>query len=425
MSGNESIMARQRLGIISWCVFDWAVSAFSTVVVTFNFAAYFTTEVAQDMVRGTVLWGQALSLAALAVALAGPILGAVADRTGRRKPWLFGFTLAAALLTALLYFVRPSPADIPFALLLVIMASVTSELAMVFYNAMLPAIAPERYLGRISGWAWGLGYAGGLACLLVAFKGLLDPVAPWLDLERGAAEPVRATMILAAIWILAFSVPLFLFTPERPNTGITTGTAIRGGVSALRETARVVWRTRPIRRFLFGFLFYANGLTALFAFGGVYAAGTFGLGMAEMVRFAILLNISAATGAGLFAWLDDRLGPRNTIILALLGLILSGAILTMTRTLQVFWICGFLVGLFVGPAQAAGRSFMARIAPKSMQTAMFGFYALAGKATAFASPLVVSLVTQAFDSQRAGMASILLFFLIGLAFILATEEPLR
>lgn len=424
-SAREERATSQRLGIAAWCSFDWALSAFATLVTTFIFAAYFASAVAENTLSGTVLWGRASSLAALLVALTGPLLGSIADRSGRRKPWLLGFTLAAALLTALLYFVRPTAGDIPLALSLFVLAAVASELAMVFYNAMLPTIAPERYIGRISGWGWGLGYAGGLACLLIALATFIEPTLPWLALNRGEAEHIRATMLLASVWIALFSVPLFLFTKDQPASGLALGGALRSGLSALLETAKFVRHHGDIVRFLVAYLFYTNGLTALFAFGGIYAVGTFGLDMAQMTRFAIALNIAAGLGAAGFAWLDDWIGPKRTITIALLGLLVTGTVLVLAKTVLLLWIFGFVLGLFVGPAQAAGRSFMARLAPKPMETAMFGFYAFAGKSTAFASPLVLSVVTQISGSQRAGIASVLVFFLLGLLFLVSVREPSR
>jgi UMF1 family MFS transporter len=381
--------------------------------------------VAESTLSGTVAWGRASSLAALIVAFAGPPLGAIADRSGGRKLWLLGFTLATALLTAMLYFVKPAAGYVPLALSVFVLAAVASELAMVFYNSMLPSIAPQQYLGRISGWGWGLGYAGGLACLVLALAFLIEPSSSWFDLNRDEAEQIRATMLLAAAWIALFSTPLFLFTRDPPQANSSLGQALRGGLSALRETARFVRQRGDVVRFLIAYLFYANGLTALFLFGGVYAVGTFGLTMTEMMRFAIALNISAGLGAASFAWLDDWIGPKRTIAIAIAGLLVSGAVLVAARSALFLWIFGFVLGLFVGPAQAAGRSMMARLSPKLMETAMFGFYALAGKATAFASPLVFSIATQIFQSQRAGMASILLFFVTGLVFLLSVKEPSR
>jgi UMF1 family MFS transporter len=255
--------------------------------------------------------------------------------------------------------------------------------------------------------------------------GLIEPASSWFELDRNEAQHIRATMLLAGAWILVFSAPLFLFTRDVQQPGDSLSRALRTGLSALCDTARFIRQRGDILRFLIAYLFYANGLTALFAFGGVYAVGTFGLDMTEMMRFAIALNISAGLGAAAFAWLDDWLGPKRTIMVAITGLLVSGTVLVFARSTLMLWVFGFVLGLFVGPAQAAGRSFMARLSPKPMETAMFGFYAFAGKATAFLAPLVFSMVTQISQSQRAGMASILVFFLAGLIVLVSVKEPSR
>ena len=414
-----------RAGIAGWCLYDWANSAFTTVITTFIFAAYFTSAVAENDTIGTAQWGYASSAAAILIAVLGPTLGAIADKGGRRKIWLFGFTWLGAALTMLLVLVRPNPEDALLALMLFVAAAVAMDMGQVFYNSMLPTLAPRAWLGRVSGWGWGLGYAGGLACLVAALYGFVESGAPWLGADTEQAEHVRATAVLVGLWVIVFSLPLLLITPDRRGAGLPAGQAVRQGLATLAETIRQVRRHAAIVRFLIAYLFYMNGLVTLFAFGGIYAAGTFDMDLAEVIRFGIALNVSAGLGAAAFAWVDDWIGPKRTVQIALAGLIVTGSILIVTESKLVFWIVGFLLGTFVGPAQAASRSFMARLVPKDMETEMFGLYALSGKATVFAGPLVLATVTQAFDSQRAGVASILVFFIVGLALLRFVPEPRR
>ncbi len=411
------------LGLAGWCLYDWANSAFPTVVTTFVFSVYFTQAVAETPIIGAVQWSRGLAVSALIVALTSPFLGAIADHAGRRKPWLLVFTLASAGASAALWFVEPSSADARLGLMLYVLASVAFGFAMVFYDAMLPTIAPAGYIGRLSGWGWAVGYAGGLACLLVALIGLVraDPLP--FGLDRAAAEQVRATGPFVALWFVLFSVPLFVFTPDRQATGIAPTQAVRAGLDTLRTTLLRLPQYRAIARFLLAHMFYTNGLTTLFAFGGVYAAGVFGMQMGEVLTFGIVLNITAGAGAAAFAWVDDWLGSKRTILIALAALIGLGAALVLVESKTLFWILGATLGVFVGPAQAAGRSLMARLAPPELATEMFGLYALAGKATVFAGPLVLGLVTDAFQSQRAGIATILAFLLAGLLVLRPLREP--
>ena len=399
--------------LFSWCLFDWANSAFPTVITTFVFAAYFTKAVAADAVTGTAQWGYAMSLSALAVAVASPVFGAVADHSGRRKPWLAVFSVLCVAATALLWFTRPDPGDVLWALVLVGLANFGFETGMVFYNAMLADLAPPGRIGRLSGWGWGLGYVGGLACLAVALVGLVQAEVPWFGLDKGSAEHVRATALLVAAWFAVFAVPLFLFTPDSPATGVSLAEAARRGLASLADTVRRIREHAHVARFLLARMIYTDGLNTLFAFGGIYAAGTFGMDFSELILFGIGMNVTAGLGAACFAWIDDFIGPKRTILIAVAALTVLGGILLVVPSKTLFWVFGLPLGIFVGPAQAASRSLMTHLAPPALRTEMFGLYALSGKATAFVGPALLGWVTVLAGSQRAGMAIIPLFFIVG------------
>jgi UMF1 family MFS transporter len=406
-------------------LYDWANSAFSSVITTFIFATYFTEAVAESSTIGTAQWGRALGLCGVMIAVLSPIFGAIGDRGGRRKPWLAVFTLLCAAATSLLWFIGPSPRHVPWALILFSAATLGFEFATVFYNAMLPDLVSEDYLGRVSGWGWGLGYLGGLICLVIALLAFVQADPPPWGLNRQASEHIRMTNLLVGAWFGLFSLPLFLWTPDRPSKGLTMRAAVREGLRTLAGTLRHVRRYGSAVRFLLAHMIYADGLVTLFAFGGIYAAGTFGMDFAEVIWFGIALNVTAGIGAALFAWVDDKAGSKPTILIALACLIVLGAVGVLAESKQTFWISGMALGLFVGPAQAASRSLMARLAPAELQAEMFGLFALSGKATTFLGPLVLGAVTERFDSQRAGMASVLCFFLAGLLLLLPVKEPRR
>ena len=414
---------RRRRALVAWCIYDWANSAYPTVVVTFIFAAYYTTTLAESPEAGTAAWGTAIALSGLGVALLAPILGAVADQGGRRKPWLGAFTLLAVICAAALWWVEPDPAFALLALVLVGLGNAAFELGQVFYNAMLPDVADEAHLGRVSGWAWGLGYAGGLVCLALALVLFVRAEAPVFDLDRGAAEQVRAIGPFVALWFALFALPLFLFTPDGAARGVPAGRAIRRGLGALLATLRALPRHGQIGRFLLARMIYTDGLNTLFAFGGIYAAGTFGMSFEEILIFGILLNVTAGLGAAGFAWVDDIFGAKPTIMVALLGLTLFGGLILLVTSKTWFIALGCAIGVFMGPAQAASRSLMARLAPAEVRSEMFGLYALSGKATAFVGPLLVGWVTVWADSQRAGMATIPIFFLVGMVLLWPLKDP--
>lgn len=411
-----------RRGVAAWCLYDWANSAFPTVVVTFVFASYFAKALAESPEQATGQWGMAISLSSLSVALIAPVLGAVADMGGRRKPWLLVFTLLCVLTGAALWTVLPDPAFAVRALVLVGLANLAFELAQVFYNAMLPDVATRATIGRISGWAWGLGYAGGLVCLALCLVLLIQPSPPYFGLDAAAAEPVRATALLVAVWYLCFAVPLFRYTPDRQSRGLTVSTAVARGVRQLSGTLRDLSRHRNIVRFLLARMLYTDGLNTLFVFGGIYAAGSFAMDTQEILLFAILLNVTAGLGAAAFGWIDDLIGAKKTVLISVSALtILGGAILLVESKLW-FYLLGAALGVFVGPAQSASRSLMARLAPAELRTEMFGLYALSGKATAFLGPALVGWIALWAESQRLGMAVILVFFVAGLLLLLPVKE---
>ncbi|MCP5072082.1 MAG: MFS transporter [Rhodobacteraceae bacterium] len=414
---------RNWLPLAAWCSYDWANSAFPTVIMTFIFSVYFAQSVASTQVEGTVLWSWALTASALLVAITSPMLGAVADFYGPRKPWLLVFTATCIAFTALLWFVQPATEFVFLALGLYIVAAITYQFAIIFYDAMLKSIAPHKLLGRISGWGWATGYVGGLLCLVLCLWIVKTGGAGVFGLDADRAEPVRLTTLLVALWFAVFAVPLFLFVPDRPNSGLSLVAATKAGLRQLPSTLAMLRLNPPVARFLVAHMLYTDGLVTLFAFGGIYAASEFGMALADILVFGIVLNVAAGTGAACFAWVDDAIGSKNTILLALTGLILSSTGLVLAQSEWLFWLLAITLGFFVGPAQAAGRSLMARLAPVGIETEMFGLYALAGKATAFIGPLALGLVVQWTGSQRAGMTIIVVLLLSGLIVLTSVTEP--
>jgi UMF1 family MFS transporter len=411
-----------RIGLFAWCTFDWANSAFPTVIVTFVFAAYFTKGVAADQVTGTSQWSFAVSLSMLATALLGPLLGAIADHGGRRKPWVLAFTVVSAGATALLWFAKPHTDAVWLVLLCFALANFAFETSTIFYNAMLPAIAPPGMIGRLSGWGWGLGYAGGLVCLAVSLLLLIQPDPPLFGLDKAAAEPVRATALLVAGWVAVFSLPFFLLTPDAPSSGLPPRDAVRRGVSTLLNTFQQLSRYRQIALYLLSHMVYTDGLNTLFAVGGIYAAVTFDMDFDELLIFGIALNVTGGVGAFAFGWVDDWIGAKRTILIALAGIAALGAAILLVDSKALFWAFALPMGIFFGPAQSASRSLMARIAPPKVYAEMFGLYALAGKATAFMGPALFGWVTALSGSQRIGLSTILVFLLIGALLLLPVRE---
>ncbi|MFO1036614.1 MAG: MFS transporter [Geminicoccaceae bacterium] len=411
--------------LFAWASFDWAATPFFVVVITFIFASYFTQAVAADPVRGTAQWGWAMTCAAIVIGVASPVFGAIADAGGRRKPWLFTFVLLAAAGMAALWEIQPHAEHVLYALILVVVADVASEVAQTFYNAMLPELSPPEQVGRWSGTGWGLGYIAGIVALLILLFGFVQRDPPLFGLDTATAEHIRIAGPICAVWLLVFSLPLFFVVPDKKSAGLPPVAAAKQGLRALAKTFRDVRSHANLFKFLLARMIYQDGLNTLFAFGGVYAAGTFGMDTAEVIMFGITLNLTAGLGAFAFSAIDDRIGSKKTILIALVGLLVCGTIALLATDKTVFWIVGGLLGIFVGPAGSASRTMMARLAPPEQRAEMFGLFALTGKVTAFIGPFLFGTATWLFDTQRAGMAMILVLFIVGGLLLTRVAEPQR
>ena len=410
----------------SWALYDFANSAFTTLIITFVYATFFTNFLADDVNSGTSVWGYGMTATAILVALMSPVFGAIADKGGYRKRLLFVATAVCCLATAALWF--PAKGEIGFALALVILANVAFEMGNVFYNAFLPDVAAPEKIGRVSGYGWALGYIGGVACMGIALVVFVQvDVAPF-GLDMAAGEHVRATALLVAGWFALFSIPLFLFIrEEQPAAAARPAALVRESFASLKETWVEIRRYRPIVRLLLARLVYNDGLVTIFAFGGIYAAGTFGMSIAEVIQFGVAINVAAGAGAFAFGFVDDKIGGKPTILISLVLLSLATliAVFAPSDTPGALLAAGVLIGIAAGPNQSASRSLLGRMVPDDKETEFYGFFAFSGKLTAFMGPMLLAVLTDVFDSQRVGISVVLLFFLAGGLLLLARRRAGR
>lgn len=426
-----------RKSIISWCVYDWANSAFSTIIITFIFSVFFSRNMIGDETMGAAWWGYAIAVSGVLIAILGPFFGAVADHSGARKRWVFWLSMLCIIPSALLWFAQPGVGPLPedpetfvnlnnivFVLAMVVIANVGFELSIVFYNAMLTHIAPKHLIGRISGWGWGIGYLGGLAALAVALFGLVGfgEMDPWFGISGQDMASIRATGPLTAIWFLIFMIPFLLWTHDVERKPMPVGEAMKLGLKQLGRTIREVKHHKNLVQFLVSSAIYRDGLNTLFTVGGLYAAGVYGMDFLELMTFAIGLNVSAGLGAFLFAHLDDKIGSKRTITISLIGLIITGAAVLFSTDKLVFTGLALGLGLFMGPVQAASRTLAGRLAPRGMVTQTYGLYAFTGKSVAFMGPLAYGAATHYYNMQQAGMFTIVLFWILGLGLLSLVEE---
>jgi UMF1 family MFS transporter len=442
-----------RAAVISWIFFDWAAQPYFTLITTFVFAPYFTSFVAPDPASGQAMWGFATAAAGLAIALMSPVLGAIADASGRRKPWIAGFGVLLVIGASLMWIGRPGDESvIPPLLLAYAIASVGVEFATVFNNAMMPTLVPPNRIGRLSGTGWATGYIGGILSLILVLGFLaaspdtgrtLFGVSPLFGLDPVTHQGDRITGPLTGIWFIIFVLPMFLFTPDYPAKRPVRD-ALGEGLVELRQTLGELPKQKSIATFLLANMIYTDGLVSLFAFGGIYAAGTFGWHTIQIGTFGIILAIAGTLGAWLGGKLDDRLGPKRVIAGSMLILLLSiatilmvdkdsilfievappapGAALFSGAAERAYLVLGCLIGAAGGPLQAASRTLLIRLAPKDRIAQYFGLFALTGKVTSFVGPLLIGAITAATASQKAGMAVLVVFFLAGLALLARVRD---
>ena len=427
-----------KLTVFSWSMYDFANQPFTTLIVTFIYGTFFTTVIAENEIVGTVLWSRGIAITALFVAFLSPIMGAIADKGGYRKLYLIFWTWVSISGALLLWF--PSQGQVIFALTAFIIGNVGFEMGGVFCNAFLPDIAPKEKIGRVSGYGWSFGYVGGLIALILGLVLFINPEVPLFNLSKETYEHIRATNIMVAIWFAVFCIPTFIFVRQGRVDISEKGMVVKDSIAQLINTFRNIRQYKELTRFLIARLFYNDGLVTVFAFGGIYAAGTFGFTMQEIFLFAIILNITAGIGAFLMGFLDDIIGGKRTIQISNIGLIIAAliAVFSPNRDLfelsvpfvgqliitgkTFFWLAGILIGIFSGPNQSASRSLMARFIPKQKENEFFGFFAFSGKATAFAGPFLLGYLTLAFGSQRYGIAVVLAFLVIGSLLLRSVDE---
>lgn len=437
----------RRRAALGWILFDPACQPYFTLITTFIFAPYFASAVAPTPADGQALWGFATGAAGLVIALLSPVLGAVADASGRRKPWIAMFGAMLMLGSGLLWFSPPGDeSHIPLILGAFAVGTIGVEFATVFNNAMMPSLAPPEKLGRLSGIGWAAGYFGGLISLgvMLAFFSTQPDTGltllghpPAFGLNAAERQGDRLSGPFTAVWFAVLVAPLFLLVPDRP-AAMPMGLAVKTGLARIRALLPHLKAQPVLARFLIGNMIYADGLVALFAFGGIYAAGVFGWSSVQIGIFGILLTITGTLGALAGGWLDDRLGSRVVILGSLLCLLAACVgLLSLAKDSVLFGLIptapapglfgsvpekaylglGLLIGMVAGPLQAASRTLLVRLAPREHLAECFGLFALSGRITSFAAPTTVALVTAITASQRAGVAVLLAFFSLGALFI--------
>ena len=404
--------------ILNFALYDFANSAFTTIIITFIFSTYFAKQIAPNPVLGQSYWGWAIGTTGILVAIIGPILGSYADKKNFTEFFIKLFTIICISLTTLLWFSKPSEKYLLFTLIIVALANFFYELSLIFYNSILKRISKTSDLGKSSGFSFALGYIGGILILIICIKIFIDNDVLPFGLSKENSENIRATSIVVAIWYLVFSIPFIFSLKKKINNKIEVSS------NNIKKIKDLIWNNglNNLGKFLIARMLYADGLNAIIVMGGIFAVGVFNLEIKDLLILSILMNVTAFIGAIVGGYANDKFSSKSVIIFSLLGLIISSSIILFVKSQLFFLIFAAINGFFIGPIQSASRVFITKSIDENNQASGFGLFALSGKLTSFIGPLLVSTITYISSSQRIGFSSAIILLLIGLLILLKVKK---
>ncbi|MGQ9459580.1 MAG: MFS transporter, partial [Anaerolineae bacterium] len=366
----------------SWYLYDFGNSAYASVVLLAVYSAYFQGKVVGGP-EGSRLWGIAVGIAMLVVAVTAPVLGAVADFSGAKKRFLLAFTVMSCLFTAGLFFATPGA--VALGLGFFILAVIGYRAAQVFYDAFLPEIAAPEEMGRVSGTGWAVGTAGGVVCLLI--------ILPLVMLFQGLFM-VRFSLVITALFFALSTVPLFLFVREKaqPQPLPPGETYLSVAFGRIRATFREARRFKEFLKFLVAYLIYNDGIMMIMDFAGIIGAVLFGLDQQRLILFMILVQVTNVAGAYGFGLLVDRMGGKQSLFLALTLLVALVVALFFTYSVAGFFLIGALAGIAMAGAQSVSRTMVAFLCPPEKSAEFYGFFTMSGRTSCFIGPTVYGIV---------------------------------
>ena len=413
--------------IFNFALYDFANSAFTTIIITFIFATYFATQIAPNPVLGQTYWGWTIGITGFFIAIIGPIAGSFADKKNRIVFFIRCFSLLCISFTALLWFSKPSQSYLLYTLVIVGIANFFYELSLIFYNSLLKDISTSKNLGKSSGFGFALGYIGGIVILLISIKLFIDNDSLPFGLTKEESQNIRAIALLVSIWFLIFSIPFLFFVIKETKKKITKSVSsnlTKSVSSNFMDLKKLVWNRRfsVLGKFLIARMLYADGLNAIIVMGGIFAVGVFNLEIKELLKLSVLMNVTAFIGAFMGGVANDRFGSKIVIIFSLVGLIFSSIAILFIYSKSAFFFLAAINGLFIGPVQSASRVVITSLLNKSNQGKGFGLFATSGKLTSFLGPLLVSTVTFLTNSQRIGFSAAIILLLAGLIILLNIKK---
>ena len=405
--------------IFNFALYDFANSAFTTIIITFIFATYFAKQIAPNPILGQSYWGWTIGITGFLVALIGPIIGSFADKKKKIIFFIRCFSLLCILFTSLLWFSKPQQSYLLYTLIIVGIANLFYELSLIFYNSLLKDITTDKNLGRSSGFGFALGYVGGIVILIISIKLFIDTNNLPFGLTKEDSQNIRAIALLVSTWFLFFSIPFLFFIikdNKKKNKSVVS--------SNLKDLKNLIWKGKLsiLGKFLIARMLYADGLNAIIVMGGIFAVGVFSLEIKDLLKLSVLMNITAFIGAFLGGIANDKYGSKIVIIFSLIGLIISSSAILFTFSVSKFFFLAAINGFFIGPIQSASRVVITSMLGKNNQGKGFGLFATSGKLTSFLGPLLVSTVTFLTASQRLGFSAAILLLLAGLIILMNIKK---
>jgi UMF1 family MFS transporter len=411
-------------------MYDFGNSAYAAVVLLAVYSAYFKGEVVGGA-AGSRLWGIAVGIAMLVVAITSPVLGTIADFSGAKKRFLFFFTSLAVTFCGLLFFVQSG--DWFMGILFFVLAEIGYRSAQVFYNSLLPEIAAPEEIGRISGNGWAVGSVGGILCLLI----VLVPIV----LTDSNPMVVRLSLVFTALYFAASATPVFLWLRERaqPQQLPDGENYLTLAVKRLGHTFRAVRKYREFVKFMIAFLIYNDGILMVLDFAAILGAVLYGMKQQELIIFMIIAQVTSVAGAYLFGLLADDFGGKRSIVISILLLIAPVLWLYFSYSRLEFYIIGGLAGFALTGAQSVSRSVVGMFSPPDKSAEFYGFFAVTGRTSSFIGPTVFGVLAAeatAWYERAQGMTvlaaeqaghrlalfSIAAFLLVGLVLLLLVDE---
>ena len=419
-----------RLTVAAWALWDWGSAAFNAVLVTFIFSVYLTDSVGQhiDSQFTPAQWlSWSMTVAGLVIFAVTPVMGQRSDRLGTRRRALGFWSLLTFLVMTSLFFIRnDAPVYFWLGLIGLAVGSVTIQFAEVNYFAQLNQVAPEDKVGRVSGLGWSAGYFGGIVLLLICYFGFVAGEGGGLGLSTEGGWNIRLVALLAAAWFGLSAIPVLLRVPEIAPSGEAAG-GLAASYRELWRTVDTLWREdRNAFAFLFASAIFRDGLSAVFSFGAVLGVSVYGLSPGDVLIFGVAANVAAALGAVAGGLIDDHVGPKAIILTCLAILTAMAGVMFFAQGPTAFWICGLILCLCVGPAQASARSFLARVAPPGREGELFGLYATTGRAVAWLTPFLFGVFVSLMDQgDRGGVLAIGLVLLVGALVLIPVKDPAK